>query len=84
MRIRPTDSSLPSESNLNSPNNRQRMNTNQTSAPGNQELWEQIVSQRVGRLRFGAIQLVVHDGRVTQVETTEKTRLPAEAQTAAR
>jgi len=60
------------------------MNANQTSAPANKELWEQIVSQRVGRLRFGAIQLVVHDGRVTQVETTEKTRLPAETQSAAR
>ena len=41
------------------------------------EAWEQIVRQRVGRLRFGVVQLVVHDGRVTQVETTEKVRLPA-------
>jgi hypothetical protein len=53
------------------------MNTDQSSGATNKELWEQIISQRVGRLRFGAIQLVVHDGRVTQVETTEKTRLPA-------
>jgi hypothetical protein len=40
------------------------------------EAWEQIVRQRVGRLRFGVVQLVVHEGRVTQVETTEKVRLP--------
>jgi hypothetical protein len=60
------------------------MNATQTSAPANKELWEQIVSQRVGRLRFGAIQLVVHDGRVTQVETTEKMRLPAETRTTVR
>jgi hypothetical protein len=52
------------------------MNTDQSEAPTT-ELWEQIVSQRIGRLRFGVIQLVVHEGRVTQVETTEKTRLPA-------
>jgi hypothetical protein len=60
------------------------MNTDPTSAATNQELWEQIISQRIGRLRFGAIQLVVHDGRVTQVETTEKTRLPAANQSASR
>ena len=47
------------------------------------EAWEQIVRQRVGRLRFGVVQLVVHEGRVTQVETTEKVRLPA-TETAAR
>jgi hypothetical protein len=52
------------------------MNTDQSETP-TKELWEQIVSQRIGRLRFGVIQLVVHEGRVTQVETTEKTRLPA-------
>jgi hypothetical protein len=61
------------------------MNTERNSpTAGNKELWEQIISQRIGRLRFGAIQLVVHDGRVTQVETTEKTRLPAENQSASR
>jgi hypothetical protein len=46
-----------------------------TSTPAEQ--WEQIVRQRVGRLRFGVVQLVVHEGRVTQVETTEKVRLPS-------
>ena len=48
------------------------------------EAWEQIVRQRVGRLRFGVVQLVVHDGRVTQVETTEKVRLPSSDTTSAR
>ncbi len=28
-------------------------------------------------MRFGSVQLTIHDGRVTQVEATEKTRLPA-------
>jgi hypothetical protein len=31
----------------------------------------------VESLRFGVVQLVVHDGRVTQIERTEKTRLPS-------
>jgi hypothetical protein len=39
------------------------------------------VRQKVESLRFGVVQLVVHDGRVTQIERTEKTRLsPARAE----
>jgi hypothetical protein len=55
------------------------MNIQQEPAitPATEEAWEQIVRQRVGRLRFGVVQLVVHEGRVTQVETTEKVRLPS-------
>jgi len=29
-------------------------------------------------LRYGVVQLVVHDGRVTQIERTEKTRIAPE------
>ena len=39
--------------------------------------WIGLVRQKVESLRFGVVQLVVHDGRVTQIERTEKTRLPA-------
>ncbi|HVS52659.1 MAG TPA: YezD family protein [Opitutaceae bacterium] len=39
--------------------------------------WLALVREKVERLRFGVVQLVVHDGRVTQIECTEKTRLPA-------
>ena len=39
--------------------------------------WIEIVRQKVESLRFGVVQLVVHDGHVTQIERTEKTRLPA-------
>jgi len=39
--------------------------------------WIALVSKNVEGLRFGVVQLVVHDGRVTQIERTEKTRLPA-------
>jgi hypothetical protein len=33
------------------------------------------VQDKVESLRYGVVQLVVHDGRVTQIERTEKTRL---------
>ena len=38
--------------------------------------WLRLVQQKVESLRYGVVQLVVHDGRVTQIERTEKTRLP--------
>jgi hypothetical protein len=37
--------------------------------------WIAVVREKVEGLRFGVVQLVVHDGRVTQIERTEKTRL---------
>ena len=37
--------------------------------------WLRIVQQKVETLRYGVVQLVVHDGRVTQIERTEKTRI---------
>ncbi len=40
--------------------------------------WVALVREKVESLRYGVVQLVVHDGRVTQIERTEKTRLPAE------
>jgi hypothetical protein len=43
------------------------------SAP--QPEWLRLVQTKVETLRYGVVQLVVHDGRVTQIERTEKTRL---------
>ncbi len=40
--------------------------------------WLRIVQEKVESLRYGVVQLVVHDGRVTQIERTEKTRLPSD------
>lgn len=40
------------------------------------EAWIEIVRRKVDAMRFGSVQIVVHEGRVTQVESTEKTRLP--------
>lgn len=39
--------------------------------------WIALVREKVESLRYGVVQLTVHDGRVTQIERTEKTRLPA-------
>ncbi len=37
--------------------------------------WERLVQAQVGSLHFGTVQIVVHGGRVVQVERTEKVRL---------
>jgi hypothetical protein len=36
--------------------------------------WLVTLRQQVASLRFGVVQVVVHDGRVVQIERTEKTR----------
>lgn len=47
--------------------------------------WLEMVREKVESLRYGVVQIVVHDGRVTLLERTEKTKLddPAPASTAA-
>jgi hypothetical protein len=37
--------------------------------------WMELVREKVRTLRFGVVQIVVHDSRVTQIERTERTRL---------
>jgi hypothetical protein len=37
--------------------------------------WIALVREYVESLKFGVVQLVVHEGRVTQIERTEKRRL---------
>jgi hypothetical protein len=36
--------------------------------------WERTVRQAVRSLRYGSVEVQVHDGRVVQVETREKVR----------
>jgi hypothetical protein len=44
--------------------------------------WLEVVRQQVGSLRYGVVQVVVHDSQVTQIEKTERVRLDkASAQT---
>ena len=45
-----------------------------SSAAPDLDEWLAAVRSRVAGMRFGSIQITVHDGRVTQVEATEKTR----------
>lgn len=44
----------------------------ESSSPNLLPEWLTLVREKVAQLRFG----IVHDGRVTQIECTEKTRLP--------
>jgi hypothetical protein len=37
--------------------------------------WLAVVRQQVGSLRYGVVQIVVHDSQVTQIEKTERVRL---------
>jgi hypothetical protein len=53
----------------------------QTNPEPTAESWLEIMRQRVEAMRFGSVQIVVHEGRVTQVESTEKTRLPSDTTT---
>ena len=45
-------------------------------AGGNEDLkWIELVIQQVGSLRYGVVEIVVQDGRVIQIEKTERLRL---------
>jgi hypothetical protein len=44
---------------------------NSSSTP----VWMETVIRQVTGLRYGVIQLVIHDSRVVQIERTEKVRL---------
>lgn len=37
--------------------------------------WLQVVQDQVGAIRFGVVQITIHESRVVQVERTEKVRL---------
>ena len=37
--------------------------------------WLEVVAEHVGGLKFGVVQIVVHDSRVVQIERTEKVRI---------
>lgn len=36
--------------------------------------WQELVRQHVGSLRYGVVQIVVHDSQVIQIEKTERVR----------
>ncbi len=37
--------------------------------------WLDLVSQQVGSLRYGVVEIIVQDSQVTQIEKTERLRL---------
>ena len=49
--------------------------TQTTTKDGPEAAWERTVRQAVRALRYGSVEVQVHDGRVVQVETREKVRV---------
>ena len=45
-----------------------------SAAPGDLK-WLELVVQHVKSLRYGVVEIVVHDSRVIQIEKTERVRL---------
>ncbi len=45
------------------------------SSAEQQSNWLEVVRRQVGSLRYGVVQIVVHDSQVTQIEKTERVRL---------
>jgi hypothetical protein len=45
------------------------------SDTGDRTGWLEIVRRQVVSLRYGVVQIVVHDSKVTQIEKTERVRL---------
>ena len=56
---------------------------NDSLVPSTQDAedWLRIVREKVSRRKFGSIQITVHDGRVTQVESIERTRFSTNRKT---
>jgi hypothetical protein len=50
-------------------------NSAKTAVDASQETWLETVRKQVASLRFGVVQIVVHDSQVVQIERTEKVRL---------
>ena len=49
-------------------------NTIEASEPPS-SAWLQVVAEKARTMRFGVIQIVVHDSQVVQIERTERTRI---------
>ena len=51
--------------------------SDETNAAAEQR-WLDVVREKVRSIRFGSVLVTVHEGRVTQVESVEKTRIDPE------
>ncbi len=43
--------------------------------PGELPEWVELVRRHVGSLRYGSVEIIVHDSRVIQIEKIERVRL---------
>jgi hypothetical protein len=43
------------------------------------DIWTQRILNSVNGLEYGTVQIVIHDGRIVQIERTERKRFEAEA-----
>ena len=43
--------------------------------PTTEHHWIEVIKEKLDGLRYGQILLTVHEGRIVQIERTEKTRL---------
>jgi hypothetical protein len=50
-------------------------NVHKEPVGGDQSKWLELVAQQVRSLRYGVVEIVVHDSRVIQIEKTERLRL---------
>jgi hypothetical protein len=55
-------------------NNIARIETEKAKSPDKLPAWLQLVREHVASLKFGTVQITVHDSRVVQVERLEKLR----------
>lgn len=39
------------------------------------QAWLEVVQRHVRSLRYGVVQIIIHDSQVTQIEKTERVRL---------
>jgi hypothetical protein len=43
------------------------------------DLWSKRIIQSLDGLEYGVVQIIVHDGRIVQIERTERSRFDQEA-----
>jgi len=46
--------------------------------------WISVVEEKVRQLRFGIVQITIHEGKVVQIDSTERTRLEIPGETTRR
>lgn len=54
--------------------NEQPLQQTHSGQPDPHPAWVQVVTEKVASLRYGVVQVTVHDGKVVQIERTERTR----------